>query len=142
MTIPINVYTNRSDNGGRRADKPINFSYPTHHRGNYQPSTHRGLLAQKTPRVLRKLPQKLMDAFHLLVSMPDDFMSGGRNDAKYKPPEVLARFNEQEAGEVAMSVVTYGELYNGAIKSQHLKVSNTNFKPSSNSSKARPCKSS
>lgn len=83
-----------------------------------------------------------MDAFHLLVSMPDDFMSGGRNDAKYKPPEVLARFNEQEAGEVAMSVVTYGELYNGAIKSQHLKVSNTNFKPSSNSSKARPCKSS
>ena len=39
--------------------------------------------------------------------------------AKHKPPEVLARFNELEAGEVAMSVVTYGELYNGAMKSQH-----------------------
>jgi len=39
--------------------------------------------------------------------------------AKHKPPEVLARFNELEAGEVAMSVVTFGELYNGAMKSQH-----------------------
>ncbi len=38
--------------------------------------------------------------------------------AKHKPPEVLARFNELEAGEVAMSVVTFGELYTGAMKSQ------------------------
>ena len=39
--------------------------------------------------------------------------------AKHKPPEVLERFNALETGEVAMSVVTFGELYNGAMKSQH-----------------------
>ena len=31
--------------------------------------------------VLRKLHRKLTDAFLLLTSMPDDFMSDGRNDS-------------------------------------------------------------
>jgi len=31
--------------------------------------------------VLRKLHRKLTDAFLLLASMPDDFMSDGRNDS-------------------------------------------------------------
>ena len=31
--------------------------------------------------VLRKLHRKLIDAFLLLTSMPDDFMSDGRNDS-------------------------------------------------------------
>lgn len=31
--------------------------------------------------VLRKLHRKLTDAFHLLASMPDDFMSDGRIDS-------------------------------------------------------------
>lgn len=38
--------------------------------------------------------------------------------ARHRPPEVLARFNELEVGEVGMSVVTYSEMYNGAMKSQ------------------------
>lgn len=42
--------------------------------------------------------------------------------AKHKPPEVLARFDALEAGQVAMSVVTYGELFNGAMKSQQREV--------------------
>jgi tRNA(fMet)-specific endonuclease VapC len=37
--------------------------------------------------------------------------------AKQKPLEVLAHFNQLAAGEVAMSIVTYGELRFGAQKS-------------------------
>lgn len=39
--------------------------------------------------------------------------------AKHRPPEVARRFAELEAGQVGMSVITYGELHNGAMKSQH-----------------------
>ncbi|MFI0398050.1 MAG: type II toxin-antitoxin system VapC family toxin [Thiolinea sp.] len=35
---------------------------------------------------------------------------------KRQPPEVLARFRQLQIGEVAISAVTYGELYFGAIK--------------------------
>ena len=38
--------------------------------------------------------------------------------AKYKPPEVLRRFQLLEVGQVAMSLITYGELKHGAHKSQ------------------------
>lgn len=38
--------------------------------------------------------------------------------AKHRPPEVARRFAELEVGQVGMSVVTYGELHNGAMKSQ------------------------
>jgi tRNA(fMet)-specific endonuclease VapC len=38
--------------------------------------------------------------------------------ARHSPPEVAARFEALEVGQVAMSVVTYGELHNGAMKSQ------------------------
>lgn len=38
--------------------------------------------------------------------------------ARHRPPEVLARFNTLEVGQVGMSLVTYGELYHGAMKSQ------------------------
>ena len=38
--------------------------------------------------------------------------------AKHRPPEVAHRFAELEIGQVGMSVVTYGELHNGAMKSQ------------------------
>jgi tRNA(fMet)-specific endonuclease VapC len=39
--------------------------------------------------------------------------------AKQKPPKVLARFNQLEVGDVAMSLVTLGELYLGVEKSQY-----------------------
>jgi tRNA(fMet)-specific endonuclease VapC len=38
--------------------------------------------------------------------------------AKAKPPTVLERFQQCQSGEIGMSVVTYGELYFGAAKSQ------------------------
>ena len=38
--------------------------------------------------------------------------------AKYKPPEVLRRFQLLEVGQVAMPLITYGELKHGAYKSQ------------------------
>ena len=38
--------------------------------------------------------------------------------AKRRPPEVLRRFEQLQVGEVAMSVVTLGELEFGAEKSQ------------------------
>lgn len=38
--------------------------------------------------------------------------------AKNRPPEVARRFAALYVGQVGMSVVTYGELYNGALKSQ------------------------
>lgn len=38
--------------------------------------------------------------------------------AKRRPPEVLRRFENLQAGEVAMSLITYGELIFGAEKSQ------------------------
>jgi tRNA(fMet)-specific endonuclease VapC len=34
-----------------------------------------------------------------------------------RPPEVLARFRQLEAGEAALSTITYGELYFGAERS-------------------------
>jgi tRNA(fMet)-specific endonuclease VapC len=37
--------------------------------------------------------------------------------AKQRPPEVLAHFNQLAPGEIAMSVITYGELRFGAEKS-------------------------
>jgi tRNA(fMet)-specific endonuclease VapC len=37
--------------------------------------------------------------------------------AKGKPPEVLARFEALAAGELAMSLITYGELLFGAARS-------------------------
>ena len=39
--------------------------------------------------------------------------------AKQKPTKVLQRFEEIKIGEVAMSVITFGELLFGAKKSQH-----------------------
>lgn len=39
--------------------------------------------------------------------------------AKQKPPKVLARFNQLEVGDVAMSLITLGELYLGVEKSQY-----------------------
>lgn len=39
--------------------------------------------------------------------------------AKRRPPEVLRRFEQLQVGDVAMSIITYGELYFGAEKSQH-----------------------
>jgi len=39
--------------------------------------------------------------------------------AKYNPPEVRERFSRHTASELAMSVVTFGELRFGAEKSQH-----------------------
>lgn len=41
--------------------------------------------------------------------------------AKQKPVSVLQRFEKIEVGEVAMSVITYGELLYGAKKSHHPK---------------------
>ena len=35
-----------------------------------------------------------------------------------RPPGVLARFEKLKAGEAVLSVITYGELYYGAAKSQ------------------------
>lgn len=42
---------------------------------------------------------------------------------KQKPISVFKRFEKLEVGEVAMSVITYGELLYGAEKSQHPKKS-------------------
>src|SRR5690606_14196959 len=41
--------------------------------------------------------------------------------AKQKPAAVLRKFEELSTSDVAMSLVTYGELYYGAQKSQHPK---------------------
>jgi len=37
--------------------------------------------------------------------------------AKHQPPEVKARFERLKPGQLIMSVITYGELHNGATKS-------------------------
>jgi tRNA(fMet)-specific endonuclease VapC len=37
--------------------------------------------------------------------------------AKHQPPEVKARFEQLKPGQLVMSVITYGELYYGANKS-------------------------
>lgn len=42
--------------------------------------------------------------------------------AKQKPPSVLRRFEELVIGQVAMSTITYGELFFGAKKSQHPRI--------------------
>ncbi|MBI4793023.1 MAG: type II toxin-antitoxin system VapC family toxin [Deltaproteobacteria bacterium] len=39
--------------------------------------------------------------------------------AKRRPPEVLRHFEQLEVGDVAMSIITYGELQFGAEKSRH-----------------------
>lgn len=39
--------------------------------------------------------------------------------AKQKPVSVLHRFEKLSIGELAMSTITYGELYYGTCKSQH-----------------------
>jgi len=39
--------------------------------------------------------------------------------AKHRPPEVAERFKALEVGQVGMSVITYGELFAGALKSQN-----------------------
>lgn len=39
--------------------------------------------------------------------------------ARKRPPEVLQRFVALQPGDVGMSLITYGELYTGATKSQH-----------------------
>jgi len=39
--------------------------------------------------------------------------------AKQKPPKVLERFKQLQVGDVAMSLITLGELYLGIEKSQH-----------------------
>jgi len=40
---------------------------------------------------------------------------------KQTPVNVLKKFNQLAVGEVAMSIITYGELLHGAYKSQHPK---------------------
>ena len=37
---------------------------------------------------------------------------------KHRPPEVLAKFESLQVGDVAMSLITYGELHFGAEKSR------------------------
>ena len=37
---------------------------------------------------------------------------------KKRPPEIAERFLQLQSGEVVISLITYGELYNGAMKSQ------------------------
>ena len=37
--------------------------------------------------------------------------------SKHRPPEVKARFERLKPGQIVMSVITYGELYYGASKS-------------------------
>ncbi|OGQ99958.1 MAG: plasmid maintenance protein [Deltaproteobacteria bacterium RIFOXYD12_FULL_50_9] len=39
--------------------------------------------------------------------------------AKRRPPEVLRHFERLQVGDVAMSIITYGELHFGAEKSQY-----------------------
>ena len=42
--------------------------------------------------------------------------------ARKKPPEVLQRFSSLQPGDIGMSVITYGELHTGAIKSQYVDI--------------------
>lgn len=37
---------------------------------------------------------------------------------KRRPPQVIARFSQLCKGDIVMSMITYGELYNGALKSR------------------------
>lgn len=39
-----------------------------------------------------------------------------------RPPEVLARFRKLKNGEAGLSLITYGELFYGAAKSQHRQI--------------------
>lgn len=41
--------------------------------------------------------------------------------AKQKPPHIFDKFKELHIGEASMSTITYGELYYGVQKSQHVK---------------------
>jgi len=52
--------------------------------------------------------------------------------AKYKPMSVLKRFEQIEYSELAMSIITYGELLFGAIKSQHTAIAQHKLQELSN----------
>jgi len=47
--------------------------------------------------------------------------------AKRRPPEVLSHFEQHQVGEVAMSIITYGELRFGAEKSRHAEAAHNNL---------------
>ena len=46
---------------------------------------------------------------------------------KRRPPEVEDKFRQLQRGEVVMSMITYGELYNGATKSREAKAALQNL---------------
>ena len=46
---------------------------------------------------------------------------------KRRPPEVEEKFRQLQRGEVVMSMITYGELYNGATKSREAKAALQNL---------------
>lgn len=96
--------------------------------------------------VLRETPANGTAIFDTLASLSDDFMADGREDAappppprtrgvlmgvrymldtniciyiaKHNPPAVRERFSQHASQELAMSVITLGELRFGAEKSQ------------------------
>ena len=45
--------------------------------------------------------------------------------AKHHPPEVLSKYESLQVGDVAMSLITYGELHFGAEKSQQPDLAHT-----------------
>lgn len=45
-----------------------------------------------------------------------------------QPPEVVERFRQLRPGEVIISLITYGELYNGALKSRESKAAIQNLR--------------
>lgn len=47
---------------------------------------------------------------------------------KRRPPSVAQRFQELRPGEVVISTITYGELYNGALKSREAAAALSNLK--------------
>ncbi|WP_353570725.1 PIN domain-containing protein [Candidatus Albibeggiatoa sp. nov. BB20] len=46
--------------------------------------------------------------------------------SKKRPPEVFTRFKQLKTGDIAMSLITYGELYYGAQKSQYRETAQKN----------------
>jgi tRNA(fMet)-specific endonuclease VapC len=58
--------------------------------------------------------------------------------AKYNPPEVRERFAQHTVDELAMSVITLGELYNGAEKSQSPKKASAAIEQLSNAIQVIP----
>jgi tRNA(fMet)-specific endonuclease VapC len=45
-----------------------------------------------------------------------------------RPPSIAERFRRLQWGELVMSVITYGELYNGALKSNEVEAAVNNVK--------------